>query len=86
MKGRARSGLRSEIPTVGFVEGRACCDAAPSFLLLFLIWNQKMIETLIRVWGEIDAQAVITAAQNMGLKQFKAEKEMKLTCKKEKKV
>lgn len=77
--------MRSEIPTVGFVEGRACCDAAPSFLLLFLIWNQKMIETLIRVWGEIDAQAVITVAQSMGLKQFK-EKEIKLTCKKEKKV
>lgn len=33
---------RSEFPTIRFVEGRACCDAASSLLLLlFLIWNQN---------------------------------------------
>lgn len=63
---RRESSLRSEAPTVGFVESRACWDAAPSFLLLFLIWNQKMIET----------QAAITPAQNTGLKQFKAKRKL----------
>lgn len=38
------------MPTSWFVEGRSCWDAALSLFLLFLIWNQKMIELLIRMW------------------------------------